>query len=238
MFSVTEMQGFKLFNMDHIVTLVIFFAFYVALIMFRKQLMAYKKGVRWTIILALIACEISIHTWFFVTDQWDIGDLPLQLCSFSTFIALYLFWKKKVKAFYLLYFIGTLPPILAMVTPDMLYVFPHFRFIEYFLHHAVIPLSVLYFILFEGYRVPRKAVISSFFMLNIIAVPIFILNLLLDTNFFFLANPTETKTLLNFFGSGIMYYINLEIAVILVFFLTYTPMAILQKREKVSTEKG
>jgi hypothetical integral membrane protein (TIGR02206 family) len=118
-----------------------------------------------------------------------------------------------------------------MVTPDIVYQFPHFRFLKYFLHHSAIPLAVLYFILFEGYRVPREAVITSYLTLNVIAVPIFFLNLLLGTNFFFLASPSETETLLSFFGSGIMYYISLEIAAIIVFMITYIPMGILLKRE-------
>lgn len=119
-----------------------------------------------------------------------------------------------------------------MVTPDIVYQFPHFRFLKYFLHHSIIPFAVLYFILFEGYRVPRKAVFTSYLSLNVIAVAIFFLNRLLDTNFFFLASPSETETLLSFFGSGIMYYVSLEIAAIIVFIITYIPMGILQKREE------
>jgi hypothetical integral membrane protein (TIGR02206 family) len=133
----------------------------------------------------------------------------------------------------LLYFIGIIPPILSMVTPDIVYQFPHYRFLKYFIHHSAIPITVLYFILFEGYRVPKKAVLSSFLTLNIIAVPVFFLNKMLDTNFFFLANPSETKTLLWFFGSGVKYYVNLEIVGIIVFIITYLPMGMLLKREKV-----
>jgi hypothetical integral membrane protein (TIGR02206 family) len=140
--------------------------------------------------------------------------------------------RKSQKAFHLLFFIGLLPAILSMVTPDIIYQFPHYRFLKYFLHHSAIPLAVMYFILFEGYRVPRKAVITSFITLNIIAVPIFILNQWLDTNFFFLASPSESTTLLSFFGSGVMYYINLEIVGIIVFIITFIPMEILLKSEK------
>ncbi|WP_374757433.1 TIGR02206 family membrane protein [Neobacillus driksii] len=164
-----------------------------------------------------------------------MADIPLQLCSLSTFLSLYLFLKPNQKVFNLLFFIGLLPAILSMVTPDIVYQFPHFRFLKYFLHHSAIPLSVLYFILFEGYRVPRKAVITSYLTLNVIAVPIFYLNRLLDTNFFFLANPSESETLLSFFGSGIMYYISLEVASIIVFVITYIPMGILLKRENGTT---
>lgn len=239
MFSVTGMQGFELFSAAHIWTLVVFFVACGVLVYFRNKAKIYQKIIKWTLFLLLPACEISSHVWLILTDQWDVSDLPLQLCSLSTFLALYLFLKKNNKMFYLLYFFGTLPPFLAMVTPEMVYTFPHFHFIEYFLHHSVLPLAALYFILYEGYRVPRKAILFSYVTANIIAVPIFILNKLIDTNFFYLAAPTKSETILTFFGTGIMYYINLEIAALIVFGITYIPMEILQRIEskKKAVEK-
>lgn len=231
MFSVTGMQGFELFSLMHLVTLVVFFFTCWWLVYYRQALRPYQKIIRWTLFVTLLACEVTYHLWLVLTDQWDVADLPLQLCSFSTFIALFLFLRGNKKAFYLLYFIGTIPPILSMVTPDMIYQFPHFRYIKYFLHHSAIPLAVLYFVLFEGYMVPKKAVLNSFLTLNVIAVPVFLLNQLLGTNFFYLASPTETKTLLSFFGSGIWYYVTLEIAALLVFYFTYIPMHYLQIAE-------
>ncbi|WJV30006.1 hypothetical protein QTG56_02265 [Rossellomorea sp. AcN35-11] len=69
-------------------------------------------------------------------------------------------------------------------------------------------------------------------MVNLLALPIFFLNLFLGTNFFYLANPTESKTILSFFGSGVMYYINLEIAALVVFLVTYVPMGVVMRRER------
>ncbi|MGG3471103.1 TIGR02206 family membrane protein [Neobacillus pocheonensis] len=234
MFSVSGMRDFTLFSLPHIVTLIIFFITCCIMVFFRKKLRSYQSNIKWTLFSILIVCELSLHVWLILTKEWEVGDLPLQVCSLSTFLALYLFLKTSQKGFNLLFFIGLLPAILAMVTPDLIYQFPHFRFIRYFLQHAAIPISVLYFILFEDYRVPRKSILFSFITLNIIAVPIFFLNHLLGTNFFFLASPSETKTLLSYFGSGIMYYINLEIVGLIVFFITYIPMGILQKVENKS----
>ncbi len=236
MFSVTEMRDFTTFSFPHIVTLLLFLMICLAMIFFRKNLQPYQSFIKWLLFSLLIICEISQHTWLILTNQWEVGDLPLQVCSLSTFLALYLFLKNNQKAFNLLYFTGTLPAILSMVTPDLVYQFPHFRFLKYFLQHSVIPLSVLYFILFENYRVPKSAIVKSFLTLNMIALPIFFLNQLLDTNFFFLASPSETETLLSFFGSGIWYYINLEIAAILVLLITYWPMAGLLKRERRASD--
>ncbi|WHY75252.1 TIGR02206 family membrane protein [Neobacillus sp. WH10] len=231
MFSVTGMQGFELFSMAHMGTLVVFFAACCILVYFRNKRKIYQQIIKWTLFILLPACEISSHLWLILTNQWEVGDLPLQLCSLSTFLAMYLFLKKNEKVFYLFYFIGTLPPFLAMVTPEMVYTFPHFRFIEYFLHHSLLPLAVLYFIFYEGYSIPRKAILFCFVTVNIIAVPIYILNQLIGTNFFYLASPTEAKTILTFFGSGIMYYINLEIAALIVFGITYIPIGVLQRIE-------
>jgi hypothetical integral membrane protein (TIGR02206 family) len=231
MFSVTKMTDFTMFSMTHVVTLMLFFFTCFLFVYFRKKLKSYQSIIKWTLFSILLASEITMHLWLILTGQWDVSNLPIQLCSLSTFIALYLFLKNNKKVFDLLFFIGILPPILSMVTPDIVYQFPHYRFIKYFLHHSAIPLAVLYFILFEGYRVPRKAILQSFLGLNIIAVPVFFLNQWLDTNFFFLANPSETKTLLTFFGSGVMYYINLEIVAVIVFIMTYIPMGMLIKRE-------
>ncbi|EWG11195.1 hypothetical protein [Cytobacillus firmus] len=69
---------------------------------------------------------------------------------------------------------------------------------------------------------PKKAVLTSFLTLNVIAVPVFFLNLLLETTSFYLASPTETKTLLSFFGNGVWYYVTLEAAVICLFYSLFT----------------
>lgn len=238
MFSVTEMRDFEMFSLSHIVTLILFLLTFFTLIYYRNKLKQYQKTIKWVLFSTLLVCEISLHLWLILTNQWDASDLPIQLCSLSTFLALFLFLKKSAKVFNLLFFIGIFPPILSMVTPEIGYHFPHFRFLKYFLHHSAIPLSVLYFILFEGYRVPKKAILYSYISVNIIAIPVFFLNQQLDTNFFYLASPTDSKTILSFLGSGIMYYINLEIIAIFVFIITYIPMGMLLRKENMKRENG
>ncbi|WP_079504995.1 YwaF family protein [Mesobacillus jeotgali] len=231
MFSVTGMQGFELFSAEHLVTLGLFFAVCLVLVLFRRQIRPHKNVLKWVIFWTLVACQISHQSWLILTGQWQIGDLPLQLCSMSSFLAMYVFLRQDIKGFYVLYFIGSLPAILAMVTPEMIYTFPHIDYIEYFLNHSAIPIAVLYFILFEGYRIPRKAILFAYLVVNTVAVPIFIFNFMFDTNFFYLASPTESKTILSFFGNGIMYYLNLEVAALIVFSISYTPMWQLIKME-------
>nr|WP_263327007.1 TIGR02206 family membrane protein [Neobacillus sp. Marseille-Q6967] len=231
MFSATEMRDFTLFSLPHVITLLIFFTTFFMFIYYRQKLVKYKAILKWSLFTILLFCDISLQVHLIVIKQWQVSDLPLHVCSLSALLALYLFLRKNQRMFYLLFFMGFLPPILSMISPDIVHQFPHFRFIRYFLKHSAIPFAVLYFILFEGYRVPRKAVLWSFLSINVIAIPIYLLNRLLDTNFFFLAAPSETKTLLTLFGSGVMYNISLEIVALIVCIITYIPMGILQKEE-------
>lgn len=152
MFSVTEMRDFTLFSMAHIVTLILFFSTCCVLMFYRKKLKTYQPIIKWTLFSILLVYEISLHLWLILTKEWEVGDLPLQLCSLSTFLALFLFLKKNQKAFNLLFFIGILPPILGMVTPDMVYQFPHFRLIRFFLQHSAIPYCILSYLKVTEFR--------------------------------------------------------------------------------------
>lgn len=235
---VAEMGFYDLFSISHIATLLVFFTLCFVGIKYRNKIEPFKKTIKWILFITLLSCLIGFQIYLVFIDGWKPKYLPLQLCSFSAYFALFLFLKKNKNVFNILFFIGILPPILSMLTPDLVYKFPHFRFIRYYLQHSAIPLSVLYFILFEGYRVPKKAIWSTFIFLNILAVPIYILNTMIGTNFFFLMSPAlESKTLLNYFGNGIIYYINIEIVAVISLYITYLPMGILMKRERDSLIK-
>lgn len=230
--SATRFDTIQLFSIPHIAVLILLTLACFGIIFYRKKLEPYKAVIRWSLCIILVCCVISLQTYLVLTDKWKISDLPLNLCSLSTYLSIYLFFKNNNKVFNLLFFIGFIPPILSMLTPDNTYHFPHFRFIRYYLQHSAIALSVLYFIIFDGYRVPKKAIYTSLIILNIIAVPIYFLNTLLKTNFFFLARPAvESKTLLSYLGSGIMYYVNIELIAIVIAFLTYYPMKRLIENE-------
>ncbi|WP_338066665.1 hypothetical protein [Peribacillus acanthi] len=121
MFSVTEMRGFEMFSMTHLLTITLFLLVFFLFIFYRNELKPFQSKIKWTLFSTLLICEISYHMWAIQTGIWTVKDLPLQLCSLSTFLALFLFLKPNPKIFNLLFFIGLLPAILSMVTPEMVY---------------------------------------------------------------------------------------------------------------------
>jgi hypothetical protein len=86
MFSVNGMQTFTFFSMPHILTLILFFLTIFLFVYYWKKLKSYKNLIRWTLFTILIVCEVSFHLWLVLTNQWEVADLPLQLCSLSTFL--------------------------------------------------------------------------------------------------------------------------------------------------------
>ncbi|WP_162785255.1 TIGR02206 family membrane protein [Bacillus sp. P14.5] len=129
--------------------------------------------------------------------------------------------ETKSKCFYFYYYIGLIPPILALITPDLIYDYPHYRFLKFFLHHMAIPLMAVYLLKTKEYTLPFNSIWKGMLMLNIMIFPIYLLNKLLGSNYFFLNGPPEGETALSLFGSGLRYYINLELAALVIFFTSF-----------------
>jgi hypothetical integral membrane protein (TIGR02206 family) len=221
MFSPYKMTDFQLFSLTHVVTLLLFFLAAAAMVKWFGK----SRNSRWIgtfLVFVLCASEISYQIWSLVNGNWTIqSTLPLHLCSISTFIGVYLYFQRDSKFFYLFLYIGFIPPILALLTPDNPYSFPHYRYIKYFLHHMAIPLMVLFLFYHDRYQVRKSSIFYGLGLLNCLAVPIFILNKVSGSNYFFLAGPPEGTTPLLWFGDGIVYIINLEISALIVFTINY-----------------
>jgi hypothetical integral membrane protein (TIGR02206 family) len=219
-----EMTTFQMFSLSHILVLVLFFTVFGLMIAFRESLKKGKteKVAGLLLMVTLIASEVTYQIWAISYGVWDARFfLPLQLCSFSTFWGLYLYWRKNKSAFYFFYYIGLIPPVLALLTPDLIYDFPHYRFLKFFLHHMAIPLMVVYLLITKEYVLTIKSIWQGMLLLNLMILPIYILNKILGSNYFFLNGPPEGNTALSLFGTGILYYINLEIAALVIFFISY-----------------
>ncbi|OAT83869.1 hypothetical protein A6P54_00785 [Bacillus sp. MKU004] len=238
MFSPDKMMDFQLFSLTHVLTLLLFFLSAAGLVRWYGK----SRNSKWigTVLLCILcASEISYQIWSLVTGNWTIqSTLPLHLCSISTFVGIYLYFKRDSKIFYLFLYIGFIPPILALITPDNPYSFPHYRYIKYFLHHMAIPLMVLFLFYHDHYQVRKSSIFFGLGLLNCLAVPIFILNKVSGSNYFFLAGPPEGTTPLLWFGDDAVYIINLEIAAVIVFtvnYLLFKRLGGIRGNEKVSS---
>jgi hypothetical integral membrane protein (TIGR02206 family) len=232
MFSPDRMLDFQLFSLAHLLTLFVF-VLLVAGLIYCFVKCTKIKWIGTILVCTLSISEISYQIWSVTNGIWSFqSTLPLHLCSISTFIGIYLYFKRNSRLFYLFLYIGFIPPILAIITPDNPYAFPHYRYIKYFLHHMAIPLMVLYLFFYDHYPLRKRSILNGLGLVNCLAVPIFILNKLSGSNYFFLAGPPEGNTPLSWFGEGIIYIVSLEFAAIIVFSINYLLFKLLAATRK------
>ena len=92
-----------------------------------------------------------------IMDNWKLG-LPLHLCDFSSASIILYFITKKRDFFLFAYFAGISGAGMAILTPDVLYSFPHIDYIRHMIGHSMILLGVTYAIIIDHQRPQLKDV--------------------------------------------------------------------------------
>jgi hypothetical integral membrane protein (TIGR02206 family) len=134
--------------------------------------------------------------------------------------------------FEVVYFLGVGGALQALLTPELFYDFPHFRFLHFFIAHISIILAVFYMLWVEKFHIKFKSVWKAFVALNILALLVFFVNRFTGGNYMFLAQKPTNASLIDFLGPYPWYILSLELVVLFIFFLLYLPFFI---REKIQS---
>ncbi|KHF39876.1 hypothetical protein LQ50_12480 [Halalkalibacter okhensis] len=216
----------------HIATLIIFIILLLLLFSFRKSPFITKFG-RLILFTTLVLSEISIIKWSISVGIWDIRfNLPLQLCTISLYMCIVMLFTKWRTIFEVVYFFGLAGALQALITPDLFYTFPHFRFLHFFIAHFAIILSILYMVWVEEAIITLKSVFKSFFVLNIFAFIAFVTNIATGANYMFLARKPQNPSILDALGPYPWYILSLEVIAFIMFLLLYLPFLLKDKRFK------
>ena len=113
-----------------------------------------------------------------------------------------------------------------MLTPELFYPFPHYRFFHFFIAHIAIILACLFMTWIVGYRPTVKSIWRTFVYLNIYMTIILGVNALTNGNYLFLAYKPANPSLLDYLGPYPWYILSLEFVALAFFFLLYAPFAI------------
>lgn len=230
------MEGSLLFSTSHIISLCITFALLLILFLLRNKAWM-RIGGRCFIILCLAGSEFWLNYWYFSTNMWDIRyTLPFQLCSISLYLCVWMLATRQRWVFEVVYFLGVGGALQALLTPELFYDFPHFRFLHFFIAHISIILAVFYMLWVEKFQIKFKSVWKAFAALNVLAFMVFIVNRFTGGNYMFLARKPTNASLIDFLGPYPWYILSLELVVLLIFFLLYSPFFIREKRH--SKKKG
>ena len=141
------------------------------------------------VIVLMLVDEVLKHVVLLSTGQWNASYLPLHLCSINIFVCWYDAvhdngWSKEI-----LYALCLPGALIAMLSPSWqrLPVWSLMHLHSYSVHVLLILYPVL--LLAGGFRPQVQNIHRVLKFLVLTAAPIFFLNRLLGTNFFFLNDP-------------------------------------------------
>lgn len=234
---------FQLFSVSHLAVLLILFFFAWLLYRFRAAIRTGRANqlIRWTMAAMLLLSEIAFQWWHVITGYWSLAYmLPLQLCSVSLLLAVIMLVTRSYLLFEITYFWGLAGAVQAMLTPELFYPFPHFRFFHFFIAHILIILAVLHMTWVQQCKPTIRSVWKAFGALNLLLVLALIVNRVTGGNYLFVANKPSNPSLMDYLGPYPWYIVSLEGVAIGLFFLLYLPFAAgkFAKRVEKSTLDG
>jgi len=216
---------FVMFSLPHLASVLLCGMLMIGMFVYRKQIRAnprLKNALRYSIAAVLIVLEGGLHIWYAVVGVWDARDsLPLELCSISLLLSIVMLFTRSRLLYQLMLFAGIGGAMQAVLTPNLYYPFPHFRFFHFFLAHIAIILAPLYLTWIEKYRPTWRSVGYAMIFLNVLLVFVGGIDLLLDANYMFLMGKPNTPSLLDYLGEYPYYLIVEEGVALLIFILMY-----------------
>ncbi|QHT62361.1 TIGR02206 family membrane protein [Paenibacillus lycopersici] len=227
-------QHFSAYSPSHIAALVTLVMSAVLLYRYRHKIRRQPRAVQ-TIRYALLAClvvpECFLFFWYAAEDLWDPQyTLPLELCSISQLLAIAMLISRSRLLYQIVFLAGIGGAMQAMLTPDLIYPFPHFRFFHFFIVHMAIILAPLYLTWVGGCRLTWKSVGITMIFLNILVVLVGGVDYWLDANYMFLRHKPEAASLLDILGPYPAYLIAEEAIAACIFSLMVLPFVISKRR--------
>jgi len=239
-FSSNVSEPFAAFSAAHLSALGLFAAAAISMFIFRSAIRSgskLKQALRLMLLIALVATEVSLHIWYIASDVWNARyTLPLELCSLMLLAAIIMLITRSRFLAGLVFFAGIGGALQALLTPNLAYEYPHFRFVQFFIAHAAIILSALYMVWIERFRPTWRTVFTAMLSLNVIALVVYLLDWILDANYMFLRRKPDTPSILDLFGDYPLYILVEELLALFTFTTLYIiffviPDALRRKKE-------
>jgi hypothetical integral membrane protein (TIGR02206 family) len=223
--------GFSHFGPLHLIWLVAFVLITVlCCIWYRKSNDAEKKLWRQLIALLLIADEIFKDVMLIIGGRFRLDYLPLHLCSINIILIAVHAWKPSRLLSGYLYTVGIPGAMAALLFPSWSSLpLANFMHIHSFTVHILLALYPIVLGVAGDLKPEVKRLPQYLLLLVGMAIPIYVINLLLNTNFMFLMSADEGNPLYLFeqmWGNHIYGFPVLITAVLIVM---YVPLVIFRK---------
>ena len=232
--KIPEGVGFQAYGLTHILWLLAGLILWVGGCVFYRRLSARKQKMTLTVLGAYIFLQEMVKNLVLILlGEFGWGHLPFHLCGINILLIAFDVVKqtKTVRSF--LYYFAIPGAMLALLFPNWTET-PVWNFfhIHSFTIHILLVLYPLLLVTTGQAPTELKAAIKGVALLVAIAIPVYFLNLLWDTNFMFLMEPDSGNPLEMFeklLGSHLWGFPILLPVVILVM---YIPVFVVKKRKE------
>ncbi|MCL6602449.1 MAG: TIGR02206 family membrane protein [Paenibacillus sp.] len=198
-----------------------------------------RNGLRLILVITLISCEVGLQLWYVSQDVWKpTHSLPMELCGITLMLSVIMLITRNRLLYSFLYFAGIGGAFIALITPNLVYPFPHIRFLLFFVVHGAIILASLYMTWIEGLRPTWKSLFFTMICLNVVAAAVWVANTILGANYMFLSHKPDTYSFLNYFGQYPYYLLIEELFAFAVFLMMYLFFFWLPDRFRTRYTKG
>jgi hypothetical integral membrane protein (TIGR02206 family) len=218
------MNELVLLSTSHIVTVsfCILAIIYIPKYFANKSLQQKKFLMKSIIFILLINQAMDFYREGILSEKWQEG-LPLHLCDFSTIAIILYFITQNRNYFVFAFFFGIAGGGMSILTPDTVYGFPYIGYIQSQIGHTMILMGVTYAMTIDKQRPYLKDVIKALFYATILLIFTYIINYMLGTNYWFLADKPVGDNITSFMRPEPFHIIDLFIAAVLICYAMYLP---------------
>lgn len=228
---------FELFSTAHFAALAVLILVSTVIILFRTRIRKpeFNRKMRYGLAFLLIGCELSLQLFILAEHSWWIGSLPFQLCSLMVIVSAVVMFTNHKGSYDIIFFVGSMGALQALLTPNLDETFPHFRYFQFFIAHISIVAAAIYIIAVERYQPSFRSVLRALLWLHLLAIPAAITNILTGTtNFMFLARKPASASLLDLLAPWPWYLLQLEVVAFGIFIVLYAVLRLLPSSSAAS----
>jgi len=165
--------------------------------------------------------------------------LPMQMCDWGMVVVIAAMWIGSQRWFEVAYFWGIGGTLQAVLTPNLRFGFPDWRFISFFTSHCGIIVGVVFLMLTRRYRPYPMSIVRVWLWSEFYFVVTLVVDELTGFNYGFLLHKPEAFSILSFLSDSRPLYLLQMHGVALLFFLgLYAPFAVADfvRRGRIAVE--
>jgi hypothetical integral membrane protein (TIGR02206 family) len=221
---------FQPYGLPHltVISLTIVLPFVLAAIVWRTKSPRVEKVII-GVLSAVLVLNYVVYLIFIRSRGTAIWQhmLPMQLCDWGMVVVIVAMWTGNQRWFEVAYFWGIGGTLQAVLTPNLPFGFPDWRFISFFTSHCGVIIGVVFLMLTRRYRPFPMSIVRVFLWSEFYFVVTFVTDKLTDFNYGFLLHKPEAFSILSFLSDSWPLYLLQLHGVALLFFLgLYAPFAV------------